>query len=188
MEQNVYRSELERLGFTEAGKAALTDALMAEQVAPDARHRSPWLKRGAIAALAAVLLVGTAAAVTLPLWEDYFGPMDEGQLAVVERLSETLPDAVTSNGATMTPLAAFGGHGTLYLMLDVEALAKEAGAPAQAANMVLLGAAIPMLGLSFETIRDAAAKVFARKGEEIVAKNIAALAAGYSHSSGTGNK
>ncbi len=74
------------------------------------------------------------------------------------------------------------------VMLNVEQYAKEAGAPAQAANMVLLGAAIPMLGLSFETIRDAAAKVFARKGEEIVAKNIAALAAGYSHSSGTGNK
>ncbi len=74
------------------------------------------------------------------------------------------------------------------VMLNVEQYAKEAGAPAQAANMVLLGAAIPMLGLSFETIRDAAAKVFARKGEEIVAKNIAALAAGYSHSSGAGNK
>lgn len=121
MEQNVYRSELERLRFTESGKAALTDALMAEQAAPDVRHRSPWLKRGAIAALAAVLLVGTAAAVALPLWEAYFGPMDEGQLAVVDQLSETLPPAVTSNGATMTPLAAFGGHGALYLMLEVEA-------------------------------------------------------------------
>ena len=42
-------------------------------------------------------------------------------LAVVEQLSETLPDAVTSGGATMTPLAAFGGHGALYLMLEVEA-------------------------------------------------------------------
>ena len=70
------------------------------------------------------------------------------------------------------------------VMLDVEQYAKEAGAPAQAANMVLLGAAVPMLGLKFETIRDAVAKVFARKGEDIVAKNIAALAAGYSHSSG----
>lgn len=119
MEQNVYQSELERLGFTEAGKAELTDALMAEQAA--GKTRRPWLKRGVAAALAAVLLVGTAAAVTMPLWEDYFGPMDQGQQAVVERLSETLPDAVTSNGATMTPLAAFGGHGALYLMLEVEA-------------------------------------------------------------------
>ena len=121
MEQNVYRSELERLGFTEEGKAALTDVLMAEQAAPSARSRQPWMKRGAAAALAAVLLVGTAAAVTLPLWGEYFGPMDQGQLAVVEQLSETLPDAVTSNGAAMTPVAAFGGQGALYLMLEVEA-------------------------------------------------------------------
>ena len=68
------------------------------------------------------------------------------------------------------------------VMLDVEELAKEAGAPAQASNIVLLGAAIPMLGFSFETVRDAVAKVFARKGEEVVAKNIAALEAGYRHS------
>ena len=68
------------------------------------------------------------------------------------------------------------------VMLDVEELAKEAGAPAQASNIVLLGAAIPMLGFSFETVRDAVAKVFARKGEEVVAKNIAALEAGYKHS------
>ena len=47
----------------------------------------------------------------MPLWEEYFGPLDQGQQAVVESLSETLPDAVTSNGATMTPLAAFGGQG-----------------------------------------------------------------------------
>ena len=68
------------------------------------------------------------------------------------------------------------------VMLDVEELAKEAGAPAQASNIVLLGAAIPMIGFSFETVRDAVAKVFARKGEEVVAKNIAALEAGYRHS------
>lgn len=69
------------------------------------------------------------------------------------------------------------------VMLDVEALAKEAGAPSQAANMVLLGAAIPMLGLSYETVRDAVAKVFSRKGQDIVDKNLAALEAGYRHSS-----
>lgn len=69
------------------------------------------------------------------------------------------------------------------VMLDVEALAKEAGAPSQAANMVLLGAAIPMLDLSYETVRDAVAKVFSRKGQDIVEKNLAALEAGYRHSS-----
>ncbi len=69
------------------------------------------------------------------------------------------------------------------VMLDVEALAKEAGAPSQAANMVLLGAAIPMLDLSYDTVRDAVAKVFSRKGQDIVDKNLAALEAGYRHSS-----
>ena len=69
------------------------------------------------------------------------------------------------------------------VMLDVEQLAKEAGAPAQAANMVLLGAAVPMLGFGYDSVKDAVAKVFARKGEEIVAKNIAALEAGFRHSS-----
>ena len=69
------------------------------------------------------------------------------------------------------------------VMLDVEALAKEAGAPSQAANMVLLGAAIPMLDLSYEAVRDAVAKVFSRKGKDIVDKNLAALEAGYRHSS-----
>ena len=53
MERNVYRSELERLRFTKEGKAALTDALMAQQAAPGGRRRQPWMKRGAAAALAA---------------------------------------------------------------------------------------------------------------------------------------
>lgn len=34
MDKNVYRIELEQLRFTQAGKEALTEALMAEQTAP----------------------------------------------------------------------------------------------------------------------------------------------------------
>ena len=121
MEQNVYRSELNRVELTAAGKAALTDALMGEGTAPRTARNRHWTRRGVAAVLAAVLLVGTAAAVTVSLWDEYFGPLNEGQQAVVETLSKTLPAAVTSNGATMTPVAAFGGHGALYLMLEVEA-------------------------------------------------------------------
>lgn len=69
------------------------------------------------------------------------------------------------------------------IMLDVEQLAKEAGAPAQASNIVLLGAAVPMLGISYEAVKAAVEKVFERKGKEVVAKNLAALEAGYRHSS-----
>lgn len=66
-----------------------------------------------------------------------------------------------------------------HVLLDVEALAKEVGAPAQAANMVLLGAAIPMLGIDHDKMIAGVARVFARKGEAIVQTNIAAVEAGY---------
>ena len=66
--------------------------------------------------------------------------------------------------------------------LNVEELAKEAGAPLQAANMVLLGAAIPMLDIEFEKIEAGIRRIFARKGEEVIEKNLAAVRAGYEKS------
>ena len=66
-----------------------------------------------------------------------------------------------------------------HVLLDVEALAKEAGAPAQAANMVLLGAAIPMLGIDHDKMIAGVARVFSRKGEAIVNSNVAAVEAGF---------
>ena len=66
-----------------------------------------------------------------------------------------------------------------HVLLDVEALAKEAGAPSQAANMVLLGAAIPMLGIEHDKMLAGVTRVFARKGEDVVNKNLAAVEAGY---------
>ena len=71
------------------------------------------------------------------------------------------------------------GH---LVSLNVEALAKEAGAPAQAANMVLLGAAIPMLDIDHDKMIDGVRRVFARKGEAVVESNVAAVEAGYEHS------
>lgn len=66
--------------------------------------------------------------------------------------------------------------------LDVESLAKEAGAPAQAANMVLLGAAIPMLDIDHDKMLDGVRRVFARKGDAVVASNVAAVETGYAAS------
>lgn len=66
-----------------------------------------------------------------------------------------------------------------HVLLDVEAMAKEAGAPAQAANMVLLGAAIPMLGIEHDKIIDGVRRIFARKGEAVVNANVNAIEAGY---------
>lgn len=68
-----------------------------------------------------------------------------------------------------------------HILLDTDALVKEVNAPVQAANMVLLGAAIPMLGIELEIVKDALQKVFARKSEAIVQTNIRALEAGYEY-------
>lgn len=69
-----------------------------------------------------------------------------------------------------------------HVLLDVETLAKEAGAPAQAANMVLLGAAIPMLGIEHDKMIDGVKRVFARKGETVVETNVKAVETGYAFS------
>ena len=69
-----------------------------------------------------------------------------------------------------------------HVLVDVEELAKQAGAPAQAANMVLLGAAIPMLDIDHDKIIAGVRRIFARKGEAIVAANIAAIEAGFNAS------
>ena len=69
-----------------------------------------------------------------------------------------------------------------HVLLDVETLAKEAGAPAQAANMVLLGAAIPMLGIEHDKMIDGVKRVFARKGEAVVETNVKAVEKGYDFS------
>lgn len=66
-----------------------------------------------------------------------------------------------------------------HLLLDVDAITKETDAPAQASNMVLLGAAVPILGISIEKITAGVREVFSRKGEAVVEMNLAALLAGY---------
>ena len=45
--------------------------------------------------------------------------------------------------------------------------------------MVLLGAAIPMLGIDHDKIVEGVKRIFARKGEAVVAANLAAIEAGY---------
>ena len=66
-----------------------------------------------------------------------------------------------------------------HVLVDVEELAKQAGAPVQAANMVLLGAAIPMLGIDHDKLIEGVKRIFARKGEAVVVTNIAAIEIGY---------
>lgn len=68
-----------------------------------------------------------------------------------------------------------------HILIDTDALVKEINAPVQTANMVLLGAAIPMLGVEANIIKAGLERVFARKSEAIIQTNIRALEAGYEY-------
>lgn len=63
------------------------------------------------------------------------------------------------------------------IILNVDKAAREAGS-AKAANIVLLGATTPFLGIEYEKIQDSIREIFARKGEEVVEMNLKALEAG----------
>ena len=64
-----------------------------------------------------------------------------------------------------------------HVALDADTLAKEAGS-ARSANMVILGAASPFLGLAYGKFEDAIRFIFRTKGEAVIEKNLAALKLG----------
>ncbi len=64
-----------------------------------------------------------------------------------------------------------------HVSLDADRIAKELGT-LKVANMVMLGAAIPFVGLDFSAYENALNIIFGKKGQEIVALNIEALKAG----------
>lgn len=64
------------------------------------------------------------------------------------------------------------------IVIDVEKVANDCGNP-RGANMVLLGAAIPFLDMSYEKIEQGVKTIFASKGEKIVEDNLKTLRAGF---------
>ncbi|MBS4055954.1 MAG: indolepyruvate oxidoreductase subunit beta [Bacteroidales bacterium] len=64
-----------------------------------------------------------------------------------------------------------------YITLDADQMAKECGS-VKAANMVILGAAAPFLGLKPESITKAIGMIFGSKGEDVVNMNLKAMHAG----------
>lgn len=63
------------------------------------------------------------------------------------------------------------------VVLNVDQVAKEVGS-ARVANIVLLGATTPFLGIDYGKIQDSIRDIFSRKGEAIVEMNLKALEAG----------
>ncbi len=64
-----------------------------------------------------------------------------------------------------------------HLLLDADTMAKEAGS-VKAANIVILGASAPFLGMDFELLENAIRIIFGKKGERVVDLNLLALKAG----------
>lgn len=64
-----------------------------------------------------------------------------------------------------------------HIIINADEIAKDMGNK-RAANMVILGAALPHLGMDVALFHDAIKAIFGRKGEEVVKLNIDALQAG----------
>jgi indolepyruvate ferredoxin oxidoreductase beta subunit len=67
-----------------------------------------------------------------------------------------------------------------YITIDAEKTAKEAGS-IRAANIVILGAAAPFIGLKYESLEQAIRNIFGKKGEELINMNLKALKLGYDY-------
>ena len=67
-----------------------------------------------------------------------------------------------------------------YVTLDADKMAKDQGT-VKAANIVVLGAAAPFLGLQYSSLEDAIRKIFGKKGTYLVDVNLNALKAGYEY-------
>ena len=80
--------------------------------------------------------------------------------------------------AVLAELAAIPG----VISVDIEQMARDAEVP-RSANMILLGLAAPHIPiLSADSLRDAIASIFARKGEAIIEANLRAFNTGLQYS------
>ncbi len=64
-----------------------------------------------------------------------------------------------------------------HISLDADAIARQVGS-GKVSNMVVLGAATPIIDIPYESFEEGIRRIFGRKGEEIVALNLEALRRG----------
>ncbi len=64
-----------------------------------------------------------------------------------------------------------------HIIVDADSIAKELKS-LRSSNIVMLGAASPFIDMNFDSFKNALKAIFGRKGDDVVAKNIAALEKG----------
>ncbi|OYT10948.1 MAG: indolepyruvate oxidoreductase [Bacteroidetes bacterium 4572_112] len=74
-----------------------------------------------------------------------------------------------------------------HIVIDADGIAKDLGS-VKAANIVMLGAGLPFIGLEVEMLEDALGVLFGRKGQDVVDLNIKALKAGLAEANKVINK
>ena len=102
-------------------------------------------------------------------------------------VTNTVPFVNIDNYPDMAAVQAELAKCPRVIAFDMDALAKEV-ATARSSNLVLLGAASPLIDIEPEKIEDAIRALFISKGEKIVEANIAAFRAGREKASEIINK
>ena len=92
-------------------------------------------------------------------------------------ISNNVPHVNIPNYPEMESIDKAIGEVKQHVLINADEMAKDLGM-ARSANMVILGAASPWLGISYEEIENAVRNIFRSKGQEVVDQNLKALAAG----------
>jgi indolepyruvate ferredoxin oxidoreductase, beta subunit len=92
-------------------------------------------------------------------------------------ITNTKPFVNISNYPELDKLMAEITSQPRYIAIDADEIAKYLGS-GKSANMVVLGAASPFLGIAFEFLEQAIRDRFAGKGDAVVQVNLEALSAG----------
>lgn len=95
-------------------------------------------------------------------------------------ITNTTPFVNIPDYPEMEVISEYLGQLPRLVAIDAEDVAKKSG-NSKSSNMVMLGAASPFIDLPLQSLEEAITKIFARKGEEVVAVNLKAFHAGRSY-------
>jgi indolepyruvate ferredoxin oxidoreductase beta subunit len=92
-------------------------------------------------------------------------------------ISNNVPHVNFPNYPEMESVYSAIGEVGQHVLINADQVAKDLGMP-RSANMVILGAASPWLGISYEELEAAVKNIFSSKGADIISSNLRALASG----------